>query len=136
MTSPLETLTQINLDDLINALGIQNYRTLTRITRFVFQGAARKFAEQMIDFNSLAGTHGLAESARLTEQLYVRDVRVFGDDRLPDSAFLALSNHPGHDRYAGPLRRVETQRLEDHRVGSTIPFIVTKHQQATFLCNR
>ena len=95
MTSPLETLTQINLDDLINALGIQSHRTLTRITQFLFRSAVRKFAEQMIDFNSLAGTRGLAESARLTEQLYVRDVRVFGDDRLPDSAFLALSNHPG-----------------------------------------
>jgi len=95
MTSPIETLTQINLDDLINALGIQNNPTLTRITRFVFQGAARKFAKQMIDFDSMAGTRGLAEAARLTEQLYVREVRVFGVDCLPDSAFLALSNHPG-----------------------------------------
>ena len=68
MTSPIETLTQINLDDLINALGIQNHRTLTRITRFVFQGAARKFAKQMIDFDSMAGTRGLAEAARLTER--------------------------------------------------------------------
>ena len=95
MTSPLETLTQINLDDLINALGIQNNPTLTRITRSLFHGAARKFAKQMIEFDSLAGTRGLAEAARLTERLYVRDVRVFGANYLPDSAFLALSNHPG-----------------------------------------
>ena len=95
MTSPLDNLTQINLDDLINAFGIQNHRTLTRITGFVFQGAARKFAKQMIDFDSMAGTRGLAKSARLTERLYVRDVRVFGADHLPDSSFLALSNHPG-----------------------------------------
>ena len=95
MTSPIETLTQINLDDLINALGIQNNPTLTRITRFLFRGAARKFAKQMIEFDSLAGTRGLAEAARLTERLYVREVRVFGADHLPDSAFLALSNHPG-----------------------------------------
>ncbi len=95
MTSPTETLTQINLDDLINALGIQSHRTLTHITRFLFYSAARKFAEQMIDFDSMAGTRGLADSARLTERLYVRDVRVFGANYLPDSAFLALSNHPG-----------------------------------------
>ena len=93
--TPLENLTQINLDDLINALGIQNNPTLTRITRFSFRSAARKFAKQMIDFNSMAGAHGLAEAACLTERLYVRDVRVFGADCLPDSAFLALSNHPG-----------------------------------------
>ncbi|MGA7195041.1 MAG: 1-acyl-sn-glycerol-3-phosphate acyltransferase [Anaerolineales bacterium] len=95
MTSPIENLTQINLDDLVNAFGIQNHRTLTCITRFIFLGAARKFAKQMIDFDSMAGTRGLAEAARLMERLYVRDVRVFGAERLPDSAFLALSNHPG-----------------------------------------
>jgi len=95
MNSPLEALTQINLDDLINALGFQNHRTLTRITRFVFHGAARRFARQMIDFDAVSGAQGLASGARLTERLYVRDVRVFGADRLPDSAFLALANHPG-----------------------------------------
>jgi 1-acyl-sn-glycerol-3-phosphate acyltransferase len=95
MTSSLDNLTQINLDDLINALGIQSNPTLTRITRFVFQGAARKFAKQIIDFDSIAGAQGLAEAARLTERLYVRELRVFGADYLPDSAFLALSNHPG-----------------------------------------
>ncbi len=95
MTSPTETLTQINLDDLNNALGIQNHPMLTHITRFLFRGAARKFAKQMIDFDTMAGAHGLSEAARLTERLYVREVRVFGADHLPDSAFLALSNHPG-----------------------------------------
>ena len=95
MTSRAETLTQINLDDLIHALGIQNHRLLRRLTRFLFRRAARKFAKQMIDFDSLAGRCGLAEAARLTERLYVHDVRVFGADGLPDSSFLALANHPG-----------------------------------------
>jgi putative hemolysin len=110
MTSPIETLTQINLDDLISALGIQNHRILTQITRFLFHSTARKFAKQMIEFDSLTGKSGLVQAARSTERLYVRDVRVFGADPstlkervqagsgqclLPDSAFLALSNHPG-----------------------------------------
>ncbi len=93
--TPLNNLTQINLDDLINALGIQNHRTLTRITRFIFRGAARKFAKQMIDFDTVSGAQGLACGARMTERLYVKDVRVFGLDHLPGSAFLALANHPG-----------------------------------------
>ena len=49
----------------------------------------------MIDFDLMAGIRGLAEAARITERLYVRELRVFGADRLPDSAFLALANHPG-----------------------------------------
>ena len=109
MTSPIENLTQINLDDLVNAFGIQNHRTLTCITRFIFLGAARKFAKQMIDFDSMAGTRGLAEAARLMERLYVRDVRVFGAERLPDSAFLALSNHPGMTDTLALFSRVESE---------------------------
>ena len=110
--------------------------TLTHITRFLFHGAARKFAKQMIDFDSMAGAHGLAEAARLTERLYVRDVRVFGADRLPDSRFSRFIQSSRHDRHAGPLRRPETRRLEDHRVGPAVSFIFAQHQQTTFLCNR
>jgi len=92
---PLEALTQINLDDLINALGIQNHRTLTRLTRSIFRGPAHKFARQMIAFDALSGAQGLSNGARRTERLYVRDVRAFGLEALPKSAFLALANHPG-----------------------------------------
>jgi putative hemolysin len=38
---------------------------------------------------------GLAEASRLSLQPYVRELRVFGRDHVPDSAFLALCNHPG-----------------------------------------
>ena len=49
----------------------------------------------MLDFDNAVGTRGLVEAARQTQRLFVRDVRVFGADRVPGSAFLALSNHPG-----------------------------------------
>jgi len=49
----------------------------------------------MLDFDNAIGAHGLVEAARQTQRLFVRNVRVFGADRVPDSAFLALSNHPG-----------------------------------------
>ncbi len=93
--TPLEELTQINLDDLVNALGVQDHRTLRRLTRTLFRGVAHKFARQMIDFDAISGTQGLASGARRTERLYVRDVRVFGLEHLPKSSFLALANHPG-----------------------------------------
>ena len=95
MPTPIDALTQINLDDLVNAFGVKNQPTFDRAVRFVFREAARKFAKQMIDFDAAIARCGLTEAARQTERLYVRDVRVFGADRVPDSAFLALSNHPG-----------------------------------------
>jgi len=37
----------------------------------------------------------LVAASRLAAQNYVDDIRIFGRERIPTSAFLALSNHPG-----------------------------------------
>ena len=95
MTAFLDTLTQINLDDLVASFGWQDHRILSGALRHLFYGAAKKFARQMFDFDNTVGSRGLVEAARQTQRLLVRDVRVFGADLVPDSAFLALSNHPG-----------------------------------------
>jgi hypothetical protein len=49
----------------------------------------------MVEFDSAVDNHGLVKASRMTLNHFVRDVRVFGLDLIPDSAFLALSNHPG-----------------------------------------
>lgn len=49
----------------------------------------------MLEFDTAVDRRGLVDASCLALGHYVRDVRVFGLDRVPDSAFLALSNHPG-----------------------------------------
>jgi hypothetical protein len=93
--SNIDALTQINLDDLVSSFGWQNQPLLARLLRRTFRKPARRFANQMADFDSPVGTQGLAEAARLTLRHYVRDIRIFGADRIPAGPFLALSNHPG-----------------------------------------
>ncbi len=93
--NPLETLTAINLDDLVNAFGWQERPFLARAARRIFSTTARSFAQQMLDFDAAIGECGMAEAACLTERLYARDVRVFGSELLPKGPFLALANHPG-----------------------------------------
>lgn len=95
MSGSLEILTQINLDDLVTSFGWQNQPLLARLLRRTFLKPARTFANQMADFDLPVATHGLAEASRLTLRHYVRDIRIFGADRIPAGAFLALSNHPG-----------------------------------------
>jgi len=100
MTSNFEILTQINLDDLVASFGWQNRPVLARLLRKVFFKPALTFAEFMVEFDSAVEERGLVGASRLTQRHFVRDVRVFGLDPstgsgLPDSAFLALSNHPG-----------------------------------------
>jgi len=91
----LEVLTAINLDDLVYSFGCDRRPLLAFLMRRLFLGAARKFARQMLDFDSAIKTNGLAEAACRTERLFACDVRLFNAELLPDGPFLALSNHPG-----------------------------------------
>lgn len=95
MPSNIDTLTQINLDDLVSSLGLENEHLLAQPLRRLFTRPAQTFAYQMLEFDSAIGVHGLVGASRLTLRHYVRDIRIFGADQLPASAFLALSNHPG-----------------------------------------
>ena len=96
MTEQILSLAEINLDDLVNSFGWQSSPRLAGSLRCVFHRAALKFARQMIAFDSLVGTHNLTEGSRRALPRYVRDVRIFGKENLPDSGpILILSNHPG-----------------------------------------
>jgi len=95
MTSNLETLTQINLDDLVSSFGWQNYPLLARLLRVIFLKPAQTFARHMVEYDEVVGSHGIVEGGRNLVRRYVKDVRIINADRIPESAFLALSNHPG-----------------------------------------
>ncbi|MFZ5902612.1 MAG: lysophospholipid acyltransferase family protein [Chloroflexota bacterium] len=95
MTSQLDLLTRINLDDLVDSFGWQNHPLPARLLQRVFYKTARDFARLMVGFDTAVGAHGLAEGARWTLRPYARSLRVYGRDLLPAGPFLALSNHPG-----------------------------------------
>lgn len=95
MQNPIADLTRINLDDLVAAFGFQDQPISACLVRFLFREAARKFARQMLEFDSHIMTCGLAKAAQQTEKLYVKDLCIYGREHIPNGPFLALSNHPG-----------------------------------------
>jgi hypothetical protein len=97
MPSQLDTLTQINLDDLVSSFGWEKQPLLASMLRRLFIGTARKFANQMVEFDNVVGQTNLAEASRtIMRKLYVHDVRVHGHENIPqDEPVLFLSNHPG-----------------------------------------
>ncbi len=97
MTSNLEALTEINLDDLVSSFGWQGIPPLAYGLRRLFAQPAQKFARQMLGFDQSVGESDLAEAARrLMKTHYVRDARVHGREHVPaDKPALFLSNHPG-----------------------------------------
>ena len=94
-SSTVDTLTQINLDDLISSFGWQNRPFLARLLRHTLIYPPLTFAHQMAEFDAAIASHGLVEASRAAMRNYTDDLRIFGQDRIPSSAFLALSNHPG-----------------------------------------
>ncbi len=95
MTSNFEALTQINLDDLVSSFGWQNYPLLARLLRMIFLKPAQTFARHMVEYDEVVGSHGIVDGGWNLVRRYVKDLRIINADRIPDSAFLALSNHPG-----------------------------------------
>jgi 1-acyl-sn-glycerol-3-phosphate acyltransferase len=91
----LDTFTSLNLDDLVSSFGWQVRSHAARLLRRLFLGPARTLARHMVGFDMEVGTLGLAEASRRLGRSYVKDMRVFGLDRLPSGPILALSNHPG-----------------------------------------
>jgi hypothetical protein len=95
--SNIETLTQINLDDLVSSFGWQNRPFLARLLRRTFVYPPLAFARQIAEFDSDIAASGLVNASRRALRHYTNDIQIFGRDRIPaePSAFLALSNHPG-----------------------------------------
>lgn len=91
----LKTLTNINLDDLVSSFGWQKLTLLAKLLRWIFQKPAQIFAEHVIEYDDIVGTQGIVEGGWNLTRRYVKDIRIINADRIPDSAFLALSNHPG-----------------------------------------
>jgi 1-acyl-sn-glycerol-3-phosphate acyltransferase len=93
--SNLDLLTQINLDDLIASFGWQDRPWLAGLLRRTMFSPPQAFAHQMVEFDSAIPVHGLVEASRRSIRHFVEDIHIFGRERIPTSAFLALSNHPG-----------------------------------------
>jgi hypothetical protein len=97
MPSQLDTLTQINLDDLVSSFGWEQQPLLASTLRRIFLKPAQKFAQQMVDFDNSVGKTSLAHASRqMIRQRYVHDVRVHEREHVPaNGPALFLSNHPG-----------------------------------------
>lgn len=97
MTANIDTLTEVNLQDVVNAFGWRDRPARAAAVRGLFRGPARRFAQWMDDFDNDVGQIGLPEAARKALRAhYVRDVLVFGREHVPATGpVLVLSNHPG-----------------------------------------
>ena len=115
----LSTLTQINLDDLVNSFGWQNSPRLASVLRGIFHAPARKFARQVLAYDADVAERGLPLAARSLFEQYGQSLRIFGAEKIPaNGPALFLSNHPGMaDTLAlfNPIQRADLRILAIER---------------------
>jgi 1-acyl-sn-glycerol-3-phosphate acyltransferase len=97
MPANIDTLTEVNLQDAVNAFGWGDQPARAAFVRRLFMGPARRFAKWMLDFDNDVGRVGIDQAGRRALRAhYVRDLRVFGREHIPPTGpVLVLSNHPG-----------------------------------------
>jgi len=97
MPSQLDALTEININDLTSSFSLEKKPVLAATLRRLFINPARKFAQQIVDFDEDTGQTNLAEASRkIMRKYYVHDVCVHGHENVPaNGSMLFLSNHPG-----------------------------------------
>ena len=89
-------LVDVNIDDILAALGWHAGPMCRAIARRLASGPAARFAREMTAFDDIAARSGVGTAARTLLPAFVHDIRFRGIERIPlRGPVLLLSNHPG-----------------------------------------
>jgi 1-acyl-sn-glycerol-3-phosphate acyltransferase len=94
--SAVETLTAINIQEMLEAAGLENVRRGRALLEQICMLAAKRFARQVASFDEMVGTDGLRESSLCFIENHIRRLEVAGREHIPaEGPLLIVSNHPG-----------------------------------------
>lgn len=92
----VRSLTQINIEDMLTSLGLENLRAGRNLVEFLCTYPARRFAHQVIDYDSQVGEAGLQAAGRQMIDRMAGGLEICGQENIPASGpLLFASNHPG-----------------------------------------
>ena len=92
----LESLTRINLQDLLDNFGLGRIRHGRWLIERIFWLPAEAFARQVIRFDQRVGETGLSAASREMLRESVKHLQVIGSEYIPDRGpVLFAANHPG-----------------------------------------
>ncbi len=96
--SDLDALTEINVDDLLDAVGLARWRRtpLRRLLRGLLRRPARRFAGIAAEFDRQVALHGLAAGSAWMLRRMSGGLELRGAQHVPaEGPLCVLANHPG-----------------------------------------
>lgn len=92
----VEALTEINLDDFFESMGLTQLRWGRGLLRWLFRPAARRFAQTVAAFDEMVVERGLQAGSEWLLKQMTRKLEVAGRENISaDGPALILANHPG-----------------------------------------
>jgi hypothetical protein len=92
----IETLAQVCVDDLLNALGLSGLHRSRRPLELLFRTLERRLARQIATYDEIVGEFGPSAGGEWALEWMTRRLKVEGRERVPrEDALLLVSNHPG-----------------------------------------
>lgn len=89
-------LTQVSIDELINAFGLGHVRRGRWLLEWLFCRPAQQFAAQLVRYDQCVGTHGLQAGGQWILERFVTSVQCVGQEHIPRTGpLLVVANHPG-----------------------------------------
>ena len=92
----IKTLTEVCIDDLLDALGLSRLRRSRRPLKLLIRIPGRRLARQIATYDEIVGKFGLSAGGEWALERMTRRLKVEGGERVPrDGSLLLVSNHPG-----------------------------------------
>src|SRR3954452_21552742 len=95
-TTPLATLTRLNTNDFLAALGLERLRRGRSLLELLCRAPARRFANQVVTYDTIVGREGLQAGHAWLLRQFVANVEVRGAEQVPPAGpVMVVANHPG-----------------------------------------
>ena len=92
----IKILTDICIDDLLDALGLIRLRRSLRPLELLIRVPGRRLARQIATYDKIVGKFGLSAGGEWALERMTRRLKIEGRERVPrEGPLLLVSNHPG-----------------------------------------
>lgn len=117
-----DALMQINLNDLLDNLGLRRWALARPALARIFRKPIEEFTRLVVEYDRRIGAAGLQIASREIMQNMVRDVRVAGVENIPpDGPVLFTANHAGLTETLACFSAIPRNDLK--AVGNDRPFV-------------